>query len=401
MKKVLYVHYQKNASEGSIVHVRRFSASFGKICVEHGIEFRVLAPEVIFLSPGQEKGSFLGGVRRWMAKYYLRDLKVLLQQIRKSFQERAYLREYKPDIVLTRYDAETLSIHWACRVLKIPVVTEFNGRDRGELAGTYMDYKQLPIVNRLFSNRRALHYSAGAMAVSDPIAKDLRADNLENKPVIVNHNGVDLTEFDPDFSCDELRISLKIPEQAVVVGYIGSFIVWHAPDRLIRAFAALLATGVDAYLVLVGRKLPEIELMIKEAGEEIESRVRLTGFVAHENIPPYLALMNIAVLPNTQAYCSPLKLFEYMAMAKACLAPNTSTIQSIIKHGEEGLLFDPDSDKAFTNGLIRLAQDRNLCLSLGKAARSRVEHEFTWEHNAHRVMCLLQDALAWQQKNIT
>jgi glycosyltransferase involved in cell wall biosynthesis len=159
-----------------------------------------------------------------------------------------------------------------------------------------------------------------------------------------------------------------------------------------------LESGVDAYLVLVGRKLPEIEVMIKAAGDAVAARVRLAGFVTHDNIPPYLALMDIAVLPNTQAYCSPLKLFEYMAMAKACLAPSTSTINSIIKNGEEGILFDPESDLAFTNGLIHLAKDKDLCRRLGQAARARVEHEFTWDHNAQRVMQLLEDGLAWKDK---
>lgn len=395
MKKILYVHYQKNASEGSNIHVSRFSTSFAKICDERGIEFKVLAPDVVFSLPKQESLSLFGKLKRLLAKYYLREFKVLITQLKKSLKERAYLKEFKPDIVFTRYDSETLSIHWACRSLGIPVVTEFNAQNREELT----EYKQIPALSRLFSNCNALNYSVGAMTVSDAIANDLRPCNSENKPVIVNHNGVDIAEFNPDLASADLRKTLNIPEHAVVVGYVGSFMVWHAPDRLIRAFAALLASGIDAYLVLVGRKVPEVEALIKAAGEALELRVRVTGFVLHDKIPPYLALMDIAVLPNTLEYCSPLKIFEYMAMGKVCLAPSTTTIKSIIKNGEEGVLFDQTSDQAFTDGLIHLSQNKSLRQTLGVAARRRVEHEFTWEHNAQRVMKLLEDALAWQKLN--
>ena len=397
MKKVLYVHYQKNASEGSIVHVTRFSQAFRKICNERQIEFSVIEPELIFRPPGDEGQPGLATrLRRWLARNYLRDVKVLLQQLKLAWQERRLLQQHKPDIVLTRYDAETLSIHWACRSLDIPVVTEFNGRDRGELAGTYNSYKQFAALNRLFSNGNALAWSAGAMAVSDAIAADLRAANPQGKPVIVNHNGVNLEEFDPDIPAQALRDSLGIPATACVIGYVGSFIIWHAPDRLFRAFDTLVSEGQDVHLLLVGRKIPEVEAMIAKLRPESIARIHMAGFVAHPDIPRHLAAMDIAVLPNTQPYCSPLKLFEYMAMRKACVAPATETIRDIIVDGEEGVLFAAENEAAFTEALRRLASDRPLRQRLGEAARQRVEKEFTWEHNAQRVMTLLEDALSWQ-----
>lgn len=397
MKRILYVHYQKNASEGSIVHVTRFSHAFQGLCQQAGIDFQVIAPQTVFLPPGEEAPRLGGRLRRTLGKYYLRELKVILQQLRKAWQERALLKALQPDIVLTRYDAETLSIHWAARSLGIPVVTEFNGKDRGELAGTYSNHKQIPWLNQMFSNCNALNWSAGGMAVSDDIADDMRPCNPQGKPLIVNHNGVDLDEFDPQLDCSALRRALDIPEGAVVVGYIGSFIIWHAPDRLFRAFAELIAQGVDAYLLLVGRKLPETTAMIDALGPAVAARVRHAGFVPHPQIPQHLALMDIAVLPKTQAYCSPLKLFEYMAMAKACLVPGTRTIASILDHDKEGLLFDPESEADFTNDLLRLARDGQLRQRLGLAARQRVEAEYTWIHNAERVMQLLHDAQNWSQ----
>ena len=396
MKKIIYVHYQKNLSEGSAVHVSRFSQSFSALCLDRKITFDIWAPRKEFSMPGEALGKRAGGLRSFLGKYYLREFKVLLQQIFRSMQEFFLLRKVRPDVVITRYDAETLSIHWACSALKIPVLTEFNGKDRGELAGTYSDHKQLPLVNRLFSNCTAMSYSVAGMAVSDEIAADLRYCNSSGKPIIVNHNGVDLAEFNPQKDTAELFQRLGIATDSVVIGYIGSFIVWHAPQRLFNAFQELINTGRNVSLLLVGRRLPEIDRMIQSMTLEAQARVHYTGFVTHEEIPAYLGVMDITVLPNTQPYCSPLKIFEYMAMAKACLVPATPTIRSIIKDRSEGWLFDPDSDEDFYKGLVLLAQDAQLRRRLGELARQRVEAEFTWDHNAERVMQLIQDGLAWK-----
>lgn len=399
MKKILYIHYQKNGNDGSTVHVSRFADAFSRICSDQSIDFEVVAPKKVFLLPEQGHRTLGAKLKKWLAKYYFREIKVLLQQIINAYHERQMLLEKSPDVVLTRYDSETLSIHWACRSLDIPVLTEFNSRDRHELAGTYADYKQFAWANRLFGNCNVLNLSAGAMAVSDPIADDLIHCNHLKKPVIVNHNGVDLHEFDPNLSCSELRKKINIPKNGLVIGYIGSFIIWHSPERLFRAFEKLLATGVEAYLLLVGPKIAKIEAMVSTSSQKLQQHVRYVGFVNHEDIPIHLASMDITVLPNTQAYCSPLKLFEYMAMAKACLVPATSTIRSILVDGKEGLLFNPESEEAFIAGLIRLARDEPLRRQLGAAARKRVEAEFTWDHNAKRVMQLIMDGVAWKQKN--
>ena len=399
MKKIIYVHYQKSLSDGSAVHVKRFSNSFSGICSDKKIAFDVWSPATEFSIPSNLKGGRAGGLRALLGKYYLREFKVLLQQLTRAVREFFALRNARPDIVITRYDAETLSIHWACRALGIPVVTEFNGKDRGELAGTYSDHKQLGLVNRLFSNCNAMSWSIAGMAVSDEIASDLQRCNKTNKPIIVNHNGVDLAEFNPQVSSAGLRESLGISTESVVVGYVGSFIVWHSPQRLFSSFEQLLDAGCDIHLVLVGRRLAEIEVMIQAMGAKAKERVHYTGFVRHEQIPEYLALMDITVLPNTQAYCSPLKIFEYMAMAKACLVPATPTINSILIDQIEGYLFDPDSDESFKQGLLRLTQDRALRQRFGEAARKRVEAEFTWDHNAERVMQLILDGLACKQKS--
>ncbi len=396
LRRIVYVHYQRNLTEGSSVHVRAFSEAFSRLCQTKGVDFQVIGPPLGVHLPLPPAGWW-ARCKEAAARWYLREFKVIITQARRAWREREVLKRLAPDIVLTRYDAETQSIHWACRSLRIPVVTEFNGRDRIELAGTYADFRQFAWLNRLLSNCSTLKLSSGAMAVSRIIADDLRRCNPDGKPVAVNPNGVDAKRFHPRIPGDPRRRSLGIPQDAVVIGYAGSFILWHDPGRLMRTFTHL-AGDHPVHLLLVGRRLPEVEALIEPLPPEVQRRIHLTGFVPYDEVPAYLAAMDIAVLPNTQPYCSPLKLFEYMAMGKACVAPDLPPIREVMTHGKEGWLFAPEDDEAFQQALQVLCGDAALRRRLGTQARERVEREFTWDHNAMRAFRVIEEAWDWYHR---
>jgi glycosyltransferase involved in cell wall biosynthesis len=397
LRTLWYVHYQSSPTDGSAVHVAEFIAAFAALCAQSGVRFRVVAPPQRSRAPTTNE-TVWRKVRRALGRYYLRDLLLLWRQWQRSRQEGAQLDADRPDLVITRYDAETLSIHWACHKRGIPVVTEFNGIDRGELRGTYLDVKPLPWCDRLFSNCHAFALSAGALTVTGAIAAPLHRCNPDQKPITVNHNGVDTTRFHPEIDATPLRQQWQWPTETVVIGYSGSFIVWHRPQRLIEAWQRLRAAGHPVALLLIGRHDEAVARRLAELPAHERRWVVWTGHLPHDAIPQHLAAMDIAVLPHTQPYCSPLKLFEYMAMGKAVVAPDTAGVREVLTAEREGLLFDPDDDSTFFAALERLVRDAPLRHRLGDAARARVEREFTWQHNAERVWATVHAAWQWHHQ---
>lgn len=386
MKKILYVHYQRSERDGSYVHTREFEAAFGELCKERGVEFKMFSPELVSHS-GSEITSTLGRLKHWLARHYLRDIKIFLQQIVRAYGEWKMLRQEKPDIVLTRYDGKTLSILWACRLLRIPAVIEINGPDRDEESGTY---RHLPILRDLFTNRHALELAQGAFAVSELLAEPLR-QSANGKPIATISNGVNIERFDPQLSGLEIRRKLGIDESATVIGFVGSFAPWHGLDLLVDAFSGLLAEFPQAHLLLVGQPNPKWRALLDRLnGPDLAPHVSIAGFVAPADIPPYLSAMDITTLPNTAYYCSPLKLFEYMAMARPSVCVTTLPVSDTIQDESEGLLFPQGDATALQNALRRLLNDPELRTRLGTASRQRVEREYTWRHNAMQVFDLLQ-----------
>lgn len=383
MKKIMYFHYQACERDGSNTHTAAFEQWFSELCTHQAIDFKVIAPP-LFSSVVPELESLFDRLKHNLARFYLRDFKLLLRQWLRMRRELKTLLHEAPDLVITRFDDNTLSIIWACRKLDIPVVVEINSPT---IESTNAHYLHLPIFKRLYSNSHALSLAQGGFTVSDFLTENLKGF-AGGKPFKTIPNGVDPLRF-KSLGADDtsLLAELLIPDQRVVIGFVGSFAPWHGIGDLVEAFSSLVEAGKDVHLLLVGQTSASAQSTLERLQQpDLNGRVSLTGFVPLAEIPKYLSIMDITTIANTEDYCSPLKLFEYMAMSKAIVSVDTSAVNTVIRAEKEGLLFKRGDIDGFGKGLRRLVEDPELRARLGVAARTRVMNEFTWEHNADRVL---------------
>jgi glycosyltransferase involved in cell wall biosynthesis len=103
--------------------------------------------------------------------------------------------------------------------------------------------------------------------------------------------------------------------------------------------------------------------------------------------------MDVALIPDSNFYGSSLKTLEYMAAARAVVAPRYGPFEEILEHGREGLLFPPGDLTGMLAAIRRLLGDEPLRRRLGSEARNRVSGQFTWRHNADRVLQACLEAL--------
>ncbi len=136
-----------------------------------------------------------------------------------------------------------------------------------------------------------------------------------------------------------------------------------------------------------GLGLPALRRQVRLRG--VSQQVTLLGSQPRDHMADLISAFDIALQPGVNAYASPLKTYEYMALGRAIVAPDTPNIHEILSHGETALLFDPDSTTAFGQAIERLAGDPALRAKLGAAARAAiVEKDLTWENTARRVVAL-------------
>jgi len=103
-------------------------------------------------------------------------------------------------------------------------------------------------------------------------------------------------------------------------------------------------------------------------------------------VPAYVKTMDIAVLPSSERFNSPMKLFEYMAMGRAVVAPDRPAIREVIRHGENGVLFRADDPEALTEALRLVMDDADLRRRIGRQARADALAKHTWPGVVRRIL---------------
>jgi glycosyltransferase involved in cell wall biosynthesis len=222
------------------------------------------------------------------------------------------------------------------------------------------------------------------VVVSTPLKDYLESIGVPQGKCIVMPNGVNAEIFAPAPKNAELLSGLGISAGSFIVGFTGVLRAWHGLELLLEAIAHLLARGLDVSLLIVGDggHRAAIEATIEQL--RIGHAVRITGRVAHAEVPHYCSLFDAAVSPRATFYASPMKVVEYMALGKPVVVPDTANFLDIVDDGVNGVTFVAGDSAALERALASLIASPELCRALGAQARSKVETRLNWHWNAAR-----------------
>jgi glycosyltransferase involved in cell wall biosynthesis len=297
----------------------------------------------------------------------------------------AAARDLGPDVIYERYSLWGVAGLRLARRRSIPLVLEVNA----PLADEQQRYRGLTCPRLARSLERTVWRGADlVVAVSDPLRGHLQAAGVAAGQVRVLPNAADARLFRPEVDAEPVRRQLHLAGR-FVVGFAGTFKAWHGVDFLLAAFAELHTLDPSTHLLLVGDGplRPALEHHVQGAG--LEEAVTFTGPVAHDEMPAYLAAMDVAVAPYpalADFYFSPLKLFEYMAMGRPVVVSRVTQVAHVVAAGETALQFDPGDRAGLVACLQRLRHDATLCRDLGRKASRLIQGNYTWRHNAARVV---------------
>jgi glycosyltransferase involved in cell wall biosynthesis len=103
--------------------------------------------------------------------------------------------------------------------------------------------------------------------------------------------------------------------------------------------------------------------------------------------------MDVCVLPSSNWYMSPIKLFEYGAMGRPIIAPRTPAVQEVMRHGEDGWLIEPGCPGDLARSIRYLADHPDTRERLASTFQERVREQYTWQQVAGRVSRLLEQCI--------
>ncbi len=299
------------------------------------------------------------------------------------------IRAFRPTVVYQRHSIFSLVGAAVSRALGIPLVLEVNASEVwARRAWSRLYFGRLAEAMERACFRRAHRL----VLISEELIPTVRELGGDEKRMVVNPNGVDVTRFDPEAPREAVREALDLPPDAVLCGFIGTFTRWHGVLFLAEQIPALAAADPRLRFLFIGDGdlRPAVEAHLREAGAA--DRARFAGLRAPGEVPELLTACDILLSPHlpfedgTPFFGSPTKLFEYLAAGRPVVASRLGQIGRVVEDGRTGILYPPGDGAAFRAAVGRLATDREARLRMGRAAREAAVTRYTWEANVRRAL---------------
>ncbi|MEW6513511.1 MAG: glycosyltransferase family 4 protein [Pseudomonadota bacterium] len=379
--KILY-HHRTASKDGQAVHIEELIGALR----QHGHEVRVVAPEI-------SSGGGMGDDATLVHKLKAALPKALYELLELAYSFVAYrrllkaAREFQPAFIYERYNLFLLAGAMLKRKLGLSLLLEVNA-PLAEERGRHSGGLGLPWLAR-WAESRAWRSADFVLPVTKVLAGYVAAVGVPGERILVIPNGINRDHFaaapTPEIAKQRLGLTGKL-----VLGFTGFVRDWHGVDRVIRWMATADAP-TNAVLMVVGDGPVRGELEQLAADLHLHGRVRFTGVVNRDLVPEHVAAFDIALQPAVVPYASPLKLFEYLALGKAVIAPRQPNIEEILTDGDNALLFEANQPGAFEQSLTRLCADEALRKQLATAAAATIDRlDLTWLGNARKVVQLGQ-----------
>jgi glycosyltransferase involved in cell wall biosynthesis len=274
------------------------------------------------------------------------------------------IEQSRPDVVLVGRETFAWSAPDIAHAHGVPVVQRLAGTVTSALIqGRYPE----PLASELYARLSRIE------ALVTPARHLAEGVTLLGLPeVTVIPTAVDLTRFHPAPRDEALARRLSIAPDDIVVAHVSTLKPVKRPHDVLES--AKLALAQDARLVYLmvgdGEMRPALEQASRELG--VSDRVRFAGRQAYGDVPRYLSVADLVVMPSDAEGLARVYL-ETQACGRVLIASDVPAARQVVRHGHTGLLYPRGDVAALAATTLRAAHDPGLRARIGRKARQRAE----------------------------
>ena len=229
---------------------------------------------------------------------------------------------------------------------------------------------------------------SGTMRFS--LLQDLSSATPGEPPIVPISNGVPLPET--RWQC---RLEWRATPRAMFVGRLAPE---KGLDTLIDAWPSVRVKYPEARLVLIGEgpRRAALEARVKALGLTLGpgQAVELPG--ASPDATAALREADLFVLPSREEGMS-IALLEAMALGIPLVASSIPGNRRLVSDFEHGRLTPPDDPESLARVIIEQWNDFDRAVHMSRAARRRVEREFSIQAMARQHLMLFQEKVGGRQ----
>ena len=296
--------------------------------------------------------------------------------------------KHRPDLIYRRHSALAGEILLA-RIFDIPVINEVNGIIIDEIRiSNRADGLSRKIINYLETQKfqKADRYIVVTSKMRDVLKKDYF---VPKSKITFVENGANTSLFKPS-NKTVAKNQLGLCESNNYLCFIGTLSRYQGIDIFIKALPVILREGKNTVALIVGdgEIKDEINKLITQL--ELTNYVELSGKVPYTQVPLFINASEICVAPfigerNQRIGLSPLKIYEYLACGKPVVASKIKGIE-MLEQINAGNLVPPGDIQEFSNTILNLLKNPDLCKAMGENGRNWVVKNHSWEVVSQKVI---------------
>tara|TARA_B100000767_G_C19700721_1_gene508297 strand:+ start:214 stop:1299 length:1086 start_codon:yes stop_codon:yes gene_type:complete len=305
-----------------------------------------------------KKKFLLNSKKTFLIKSIIRsNINNFLLRIKFAFRVCNFVKNQKPDLIITR----SLISSFFLSLMRIFHFLEIHNEPKS--------FTKFLMINLNFINSK---YIKKVILISNSLGKKF---SLKKKNVLILHDGVDVKNFN----------KFKIIKKIKIATYVGSFY----KGRGIEIINQLAYKFKDVKFRLYGQK--QIKLNLKT------QNIKFFGHMDYNKVPSILAKSDVLLMPyankvfirakniNTANYCSPLKMFDYLASGKIILSSKLDGICEVLKHNNNAIIVKNYTIEEWSKVFNDLLNNKYNLRKLQKKSIETAE-KFTWNKRVLKII---------------
>lgn len=286
------------------------------------------------------------------------------------------IKKEKIDYILVGHILPLGTIVWILsHFLKIKYAVILHGMD----FASAIKSKRKKILTHLILNKThkiicANHFTADLVIKFSP--------QLKNKITVVNP-GVAQIENNNLKLTHQLKELYKLKNKIILLS-VGRLVSRKGFDMVLKSLPKTLEVVPNLIYIILGSGPEEKKLRQNIIDFNLEDKVILISKANEEEKIAWLSLSDIFIMPSRQIGNDfegfGIVYLEANLFGKPVIAGRSGGVEDAVKDELNGLLVDPESEKEISLAIIKLTQDKNLRIRLGKQGRERALNEFNWKN---------------------
>ena len=297
------------------------------------------------------------------------DFALTLTAVRRAFSERY-------DVVHSHEEGSFIGVVLAA-LLRVPHLYDMHSSLPQQL--TNFAFSQSKLLHAAFRwmERLVIRRSRAVIVICQHLEDTVR--EIEPRvPTVLIENAPGSGDEPVAGSGAAVRSELRIPPDAPVVLYTGTFEAYQGLDLLFASARLVLDRRPDTRFVLAGGRPDQVAAAKADAARAgLGDAVLFAGQRPAEEIPAFLDAADLLVSPRSSGTNTPLKIYQYLRSGRAIVATRLLTHTQVLDD-TVAILTEP-TPEGFAAGVLAGIDDPDLARGVSARARHLAETKYSYE----------------------